>query len=128
MVAATTRAAARKASPSPSRRCASSRSRALLPKPRAPKPTACAATIHIPATSRPSQPARIRIGSAVRCGRRPAVPRERPWPAGRFLPGPERFGPGRFFPDRFWPDRFWPDRFWPDRLCPDLDVAFLLWP
>jgi hypothetical protein len=39
-------------------------------------------------------------------------------PAGRFFPGPERFGPVRFFPDRFWPDRLWPDR----------DVAFLLWP
>ena len=123
MVAATTKAAARKASPIPSRRCASSRSRALLPNPRAPNPTACAATIHIPAISRPSQPARIRIGSAVRWGGRAAVPRGRPLLAGRFLPRPERFCPGRFRPAVFFPDRFCPERLWPDR-----DVAFLLWP
>ena len=129
VVAATTRAAARKARPTPSRWCAGSRSRAFFPNRRAPKPTACAATIHRPATSRASQPARIRIGSAVRCRDRAAVPRGRPLLAGRFLPWPDRFWPERFRAERFWAGRFRPERDGPPRLWPwrvGAGIAFLL--
>src|SRR6201996_4843824 len=65
MLAASTNATASQSSPIPSRRCSGSRSRALRPIRRAPKPTAPAATIQHAATAWPTQLTRIRIGSRV---------------------------------------------------------------
>src|ERR1700761_661506 len=93
MLAASTNATASQSSPIPSRRCSGSRSRALRPIRRAPKPTAPPATIQHAATAWPSQLTRIRIGSRDRteAGWRPravlplrlAVVRERDEELGR---------------------------------------------
>src|SRR6201995_3105460 len=73
MLAASTMATAIQSSPTPSRRCSGSRSRALLPTRRAAKPREVAATIQAAASACPTQPTRIRTGSRdlTGAGRRP---------------------------------------------------------
>ena len=82
MLAASTIAMPSQSSPTPSRRCSGSRSRALRPNRRAVKPTLPATTIHAAASACPIHWIRIRMGSrgSGRAGRR------RPWPARRLLP------------------------------------------
>src|SRR5215471_8628897 len=75
VVAATTRAAPRKARPTPSLRCIGSRSAALRPSARATDPAACATTIHAAVRTRPIHPNRMTNGSVAggRCVRRDAL-------------------------------------------------------
>ena len=82
MLATSTIAMASQSSPTPSRRCSGSRSRALRPNRRAVKPTVPATTIHAAARAWPIHWIRIRMGSRVlgRAGGR------RPLGVGRFLP------------------------------------------
>src|SRR5215469_18750299 len=75
VVAATTRAAPRKARPTPSLRCIGSRSAALRPSARAADPAACATTIHAAVMTRAIHPNRMTNGSVAggRCVRRDAL-------------------------------------------------------
>ena len=81
-LAASTIAMPSQSSPTPSRRCSGSRSRALCPNRRAVKPAPPATTIHAAASACPIHWTRIRMGSRGlgRAGGR------RPWPARRLLP------------------------------------------
>src|SRR6266567_4315659 len=94
VVAATTRAAPRKARPSPSLRCIGSRSAALRPRPRAAKPAACATSIHAAATARAIHSNRIRNPLLAGCGRRGPRPLPRWFPPRPFRAWPlPRAGP-----------------------------------
>src|SRR6516225_8123276 len=75
VVAATTRAAPRKARPTPSLRCSGSRSAALRPSARAADPAACATSIHAAPTTRAIHSNKMTNGLVAdcRCVRRDAL-------------------------------------------------------